>query len=116
MCHLILLLPIIALPMLWFLPLSIGVPLYGFVLIIAFGAYVMVLRAMRRPVIAGPEALMNAIGEVRSVDRDGTHVAVQSEQWAATWSGGVLVVGDIVEVIGREGLTLQVRPLSERRI
>ncbi len=113
MCHLILLLPIITLPMLWLLPLSIGVPLYGLVLIVAFGAYAMVLRAMRRPVTAGPDALIHAIGEVRSVDRDQAHVWVQSEQWAATCSEGVLVVGDMVEVVGRDGLTLQVRPHSE---
>ena len=113
MCHLILLLPIITLPMLWLLPLSIGVPLYGLVLIVTFRAYAMVLRAMRRPVTAGPDALIHAIGEVRSVDRDGAHVWVQSEQWAATCSENVLVVGDMVEVIGRDGLTLRVRPHPE---
>jgi hypothetical protein len=58
MCHLILFLPIISLPMLWFLPLSIGVSIYGFVLIVAFGASVRVLRALRRPVIEGPEAMI----------------------------------------------------------
>lgn len=116
MCHLILLLPIIALPMLWLLPLGIGVPLYSLVLILAFSVYVMVFRVMRRPVAAGPEVLMHAIGEVRSVDRDRVHVSVLSEQWAAACSEGVLVVGDIVEVIGRDGLTLQVRPMPERKV
>ena len=113
MCHLILLLPIIGLPMLWLLPLTIGVPLYRLVLILTFGVYVMVFRTMRRPVTAGPEALIHAIGEVRSVDRDRVQVSVLSEQWAATCSESVLAVGDIVQVIGRDGLTLQVRPMPE---
>jgi membrane protein implicated in regulation of membrane protease activity len=116
MCHLILFLPIIALPMLWLLPLGIGVPLYGLVLIVAVGAFTMVLRAMRRPVTAGPEALIHALAEDRSVDRDRAHVWVQGEQWAATCAEGVLVVGDKVEVIGRDGLTLQVRPHSARQV
>lgn len=66
MCHLILFLPIVTLSMLWLLPLSVGVLLYGLVLIVAFGVYAMVLCAMRRPVTAGPEALMHARGEGKS--------------------------------------------------
>jgi hypothetical protein len=41
MCPLILILPFIALPILWLLPLSIGIPLYGIVLALAIAAYVM---------------------------------------------------------------------------
>lgn len=84
MCHLILLLSIIALPLLWLLPLGIGVPLYSLVLILAFSVYVMVFRVMRRPVAAGPQVLMHAMGELRSVDRDRGFVWVLSEQWVAT--------------------------------
>ena len=116
MCHLILLMPVLALPMLWLLPLSIGVPLYGVVLVLSIAAYVMLLRAMRRPVTAGPETLMHAVGTVRSVDGGRAYVWVQSDQWAATCAEGVLAVGDAVEVIGRDGLTLQVRRLPERSV
>lgn len=36
MCHLILILPFIALPILWLLPLSMGIPLSGIVLALAW--------------------------------------------------------------------------------
>jgi len=91
--------------MLRLLPLSIGVAFYGLVPIVSFDAYEMVLRVMRRPVTAGPEALIHAL-----------HVRVQSEQWIATCSESVLVACDIVKVIGRDGLTLQVQPLSKRQV
>jgi len=112
MCHLILALPFVALPMLWLLPLGIGVPLYSVVASLAIAAYVMTFKAMRRPVTTGAEALMNAVGTVSAVDQRAAYVWVQSEQWAATCADAVLAVGDSVEVIGLEGLTLQVRRLA----
>lgn len=84
MCHLILALPFIALPMLWLLPLSIGVPLYGVVLALAVAVYVMAFRTMRRPVTTGTQALMHAVGTVRSVDPRLAQVWVASESWSAT--------------------------------
>jgi len=112
MCHLILALPFIALPMFWLLPLSIAAPLYCVVLALAIGAYVMTVRAMRQPVTTGAEALMNAVGTVSAVDQRAAHVWVQSEQWAASCADAVLAVGDSVAVIGLEGLMLQVRRLA----
>ncbi len=69
MCHLILALPFVALPMLWLLPPGIGIPLYGFIVALAIWVYALAFKAMRRPVTTGAEALMNAIGTVRSADR-----------------------------------------------
>lgn len=116
MCHLILLLPVVALPMFWLLPLRVAAPIYGVVLVLAVAAYVMALRAMRRPITAGPEALLHAVGSVRSVERGLAWVWVESEQWAARCSDGALAVGDAVEVIGRDGLVLRVRRLPERPV
>ena len=113
MCHLILALPFVALPMLWLLPWSLGIPLYGVVLALAVAAYVMTFKAMRLPVTTGTEALMHAIGTVRAVDRRTAHVWVLSELWSATCADGPLAIGDRIEVIGREGLTLQVRRLAQ---
>ncbi len=67
---------------------------------------------MRRPVTAGVAALMHAIGTVRSVARRSAYVWVASESWSATCADAVLAIGDTVEVIGREGLMLQVRRLA----
>lgn len=116
MCHLILAMPFIALPMLWLLPLSVGVPLYGVVLALAAAAYVMTLRAMQRPVTAGAEALMHAVGTVSAVDRRTPYVWIVGERWSAISQDDVLAVGDTVEVIAREGLTLHVRRLAAAAI
>ena len=112
MCHLVLFLPVFALPMLWLLPLSLGIPLYGVVVALAIGAYVMVFKAMRQPITVGIEALMKAVGTVRWVDQRRAHVWVASESWSATCADEKLAIGDTVEVIGCEGLTLDVRRLA----
>jgi len=112
MCHLILGLPIIALPLLWLLPLTVAFPLYVLILALTVAAYLLTFKAMRRPVTAGAEALMKAVGTVRAVERHVAYVWVASESWAATCADGPLAIGDAVEVTGRDGLTLQVRRLA----
>lgn len=114
MCHLILAMPVLALPLLWLLPFDIGGPLYGVVLALAFAAYVMIVRAMRRPVTAGPEALMHAVGTICAVDRRSADVWVAGERWSATCPDDVLCIGDTVEVTARDGVSLQVRRLATR--
>ena len=57
MCHLVLLLPILALPLFWFAPLAIAVPAYVVVLILSGWFYWLAVSAMRRPVHTGAEAL-----------------------------------------------------------
>jgi membrane-bound serine protease (ClpP class) len=87
---------------------SLPVPLAvagTFSLFFAF-VLVKVMQVRRRPATVGSNTLAGAHGLVR---RDG-HVAVRGELWQArAEDGGPLGVGDEVEVVGLEGLSLVVR-------
>lgn len=109
MCHLILLLPVVALPVFWLLPTGAAVVLYAAVLAASIGVYWLVLQAMRAPVVTGVEALLNQTGTVRGVDGRKASVWVSSELWSADVEPGALKVGDAVEVVGTVGLLLRVR-------
>lgn len=112
MCHIILLMPVLAIPLFWFLPLFVAVPVYGVILVASGWVYYLAIRVMRRPVGTGIEALMHSTGEVVDKEGDLFHVRVQSEIWNAE-SMDKLRPGDRIEVIGVKGLRLKVRCLSE---
>jgi inner membrane protein len=108
MCHLILLLPLIALPIFWFLPLGPALLIYGAVLLISAWTYWYVMQSMRRPIVAGKEELLHSTGRVLEAHGNSAQVRVHSEIWSAV-SAERLRTDDIVEVVGIDGLTLQVR-------
>lgn len=108
MCSLILLLPIIALPVLWLLLANDASGLYAGVVLISTGVYWLVPLAMRAPVVTGLEALSGAIGSVRSVDRANISVWVASEFCCVEPTQGVLRIGDVVAAVGAEGLAPKV--------
>jgi len=55
MCHIILMMPILALPLFWVLPLSIAAPVYGVILLLSSWLYYFTMQAMRRPTEIGSE-------------------------------------------------------------
>ena len=105
MCHLFLLLPVVALPVFWVLPLSESVPSYAAVVAVSIWVYWLAMRAMRRPVITGREELLGGIGEVISAGDEKLRVRVHSEIWNAT-SKDALAPGDPIRVTGLEKLSL----------
>ena len=83
MCHIIFALPVLALPLFYFLPLEWSLPLYIFVFFLSFGAYYLIFKAMRKPVITGKEAMIGSTGEAIS-DIDGKgKVRYKNELWSA---------------------------------
>jgi len=109
MCHLILVMPVIALPVLWLLPLGEGVTVYATVLVLTVAVYWLAVKAMRAPLQIGRETLLSAIGTVRAAyGREGA-VWVASELWSADFGDERPAVGDRVEVVGVEGVRLIVR-------
>jgi len=107
MCHLILLLPFLALPVFWLLPLVPAVTLYSAVVVLSVLVYYYSIKAMRLPVGTGREAMLHSIGEVVAVTPKTLQVRVHSEIWDAR-SDQPLIEGDRVEVIAIIGLHLQV--------
>ena len=109
MCHVLLILPLLALPVFWWLPLGIAAPTYAVVLGLSGATYAAALKAMRRPVVTGKEALLHGEGLVER-DADGElSVRILGERWAARAEGQELKSGDRVTVAGKDGLTLRVR-------
>lgn len=111
MCHLILLLPVLALALFWLAPLSIAVPAYAAVLILSGGIYFLAVRAMHRPVQIGVEAILHSRGQVQGREGKLFRVHVGSELWNAE-SKDTLRPGDRVEVLAIDGLRLRVRRIS----
>lgn len=106
MCHLILLLPVITLPVLWWLPVGEGLVLYTFVLVVAGVVYWLVVKAMRAPVVTGVKTLVEKIGTVRSAEGCRGSIWVASELWSAESQDAPLAVGQTVRVIAVSGLRL----------
>jgi len=110
MCHIALLLPLLALPVLWIWPLAVSVPIYVVIAIISAAVYWYAVLAMRRPIETGSEGMIGATGEV--VERHGTSLVVRigGEMWNGR-SATALREGDRVEVIAVERLVLVVKSL-----
>ena len=91
-------------------PLVVGLGIFtaaGFFVMLTF-----VLRAHRRPVEVGREALVGRMGEARSVLEPSGMVQVAGELWSADIEPGMppIASGERVEVVGVRGLRLVVRP------
>jgi inner membrane protein len=109
MCHLVLALPFLALPVFWLFPEGEAVVLYVLALGLTGAVYWLAMRAMHAPVVVGIETLLHAVGTVRAADGRKASVWVRSELWSAEPQEGVVAVGDVVEVVGFEGLRLIVK-------
>lgn len=112
MCHLVLALPFLALPVLWLLPPEVGIATYAAIVALSAAVYVLALKAMRMPVSTGAESLLHATGSVRVADRHNLTVWIKSELWSAESMGAECVEGDYVEVVAVDGLTLKVRKIE----
>ena len=109
MCHLILLLPIISLPVLWLLPLSIGLPVYGLALAFALWVYVLAVKTAGRPVTTGAEGMIGELGRVVRVEGRRAMLQIHGELWFAEVEGEPLAAGETALVIGIDGLRLKAR-------
>ena len=110
MCHVLLALPILALPVFWLFPLDIAAPVYAVAFALAVGGYALAFDSMHRPVVSGKEALIHATGVVERIVDGVPSVFINGEHWTAASSDDQqLEPGDHVEVVSMDGLTLRVR-------
>ena len=107
MCHLLLTLPLVALPVFWLFPWPVASAFYSLALIVALVTYFYAFAAAHRPPEIGPERLPRATGTVISVEPE-LRVRVDHELWLAR-SREPLAPGDAIVVESREGLKLRVR-------
>lgn len=72
------------------------------------------LRAQRRHVTVGPEVVEGATGIVKADLNPIGVVLVHAEEWSAVSDAGPIAKGETVQVVGRDGLILHVRPVAPR--
>ena len=113
MCHVLLILPLVALPVFWILPLSAALPVYGVVLGLSAAIYWYAICAMRQPKQNGAEGMIGETGEIVITDLGELHVQVRSELWDAV-STIPLRQGDPVKVVAAARATLRVQKLEAR--
>ena len=108
MCHILFLLPIIALALFFFLSPAqaafLSVPLFLIFLWLAW----MTWKDFKRPVSTGIEGMMGGKAQVVGKTKDGAKVLLRGELWDAV-SGDDVSVGETVRVTGFERMKLVVR-------
>lgn len=111
MCHIILALPVLGLPLFWLLPLPLAVEANAAVLLVSAWMYWLVYRAMARPVVTGVEALSREAGRVVAAAGRKATARIHGELWQCR-GREALHEGDTVRVVGRDGLTLRVERVA----
>lgn len=113
MCHIILALPVLALPIFLIWPIRIAAPVYAVIAVFSFAVYGLLLRAMRRPITTGREELLHETATVERADGPKTYwVRVHGEEWKARSTEAGFEAGDEVRIVGLDGLTLRIARLD----
>ncbi len=108
MCHLILFLPVLAIPVFWIFPFNLALGIYSFILGISLLIYFKIFQAMRQRVRTGPEGMLGQIGIViQDIDPVGK-IKYTTEIWDAVTDGKRFVKGDKVKISRFLGMKLLV--------
>jgi membrane-bound ClpP family serine protease len=113
MCHIFLSLPILALPLFYFLPFERALPIYLMVVLVSGFLYYKIAAAMKAKVKTGKEEMIGKEAVViEDINPEGK-ITIWSEIWSATADGKRFYKGQKVEVQGFHGLTAIVGDFSE---
>lgn len=107
MCHLVLLMPILGLPLFWLLPLGYALPTNIVLWLTAAFLYWLIRKAMRKPIQDGFQSLVDTEAEVVS-KLEKSHsakylVRAQGELWSA-YSADALDIGEQVNIVAVRGI------------
>lgn len=105
------LLPLLAIPVFWFLPLSTAVPIYIVCCLLSGSMFWLMRRIMKRPVKVGSQSLVGKEGKVISYSESNKatpyRVRIQGEIWGAR-SEDSLAKGETVVILAVKGNKLTV--------
>ncbi len=111
MCHLILLLPVLGLPLFWLLPLGYALPSYIVLVLISAFFYWLIMREMKKPMQDGFQSLIGTQAKVVSkLMSDGSAkylVRSQGELWSAH-TRDTIEVGEQVNIVAVKGIGIVV--------
>ena len=115
MCHVLLLMPVIGLPVFWLTPLSFAIPFYIFIVLISILLYRAIAKSMRKPLETGALKLIGSEAEVVSKLSPGhsAQYVVRSggEMWTARCAD-VLQTRETVSIAAIHGISLVVERSS----
>ncbi|MBI4285386.1 MAG: hypothetical protein HY670_05755 [Chloroflexi bacterium] len=112
MCHLILAMPVLGVPLFWLLPLSYALPINLVILLLAVLLYWVVMKAMKQPVKDGFRSLVGHKVEV--VSRLAPHEPAQylvrgrGELWSA-YTSDIFQPGENARVVGVQGVGVVIK-------
>ena len=112
MCHLILLMPVLGLPLFWLLPLGYAVPINVVLWLASALLYWLIRKAMRKPLQDGFQSLIGTEAEVVSTsapDHSTRYlIRSQGELWSA-YSTDTLQPGEPVNIVAVKGIGVVVK-------
>lgn len=111
MCHILLLLPILALPLFWLLPWGEASMLYAAVCVLSAAFYGLIWRTLHRPATTGIEGMIGGVGTVFQCGDGKTKVSYRGEIWDAVCNEA-MSLGERVEIVGFDRMKLIVRRKS----
>lgn len=111
MCHILLVLPLLALPVFWVWPLPVALPIYGAAVGLAAVTYWCAACAMRQPRKNGAESLIGDTGQVVVSEFGEVRIQIRNELWEPV-SAVPLHQGDHVKVVAAERTRLRVQKLN----
>jgi len=112
MCHLVLLLPLLALPLFWVVPIQTALPLYLGVLGISLFLYFKIVKAMMIPVRTGQEGMLGKTAVViEDINPEGK-IEYAGEIWDAQSKESPLLKGEHVKVTRIRGLRADVEAMT----
>ena len=111
MCHALLILPLIAAPLFWVLPLSAALPAYAAAVLVSGVIYAYAIRAMRQPRQNGADGMIGESGRIVIGEFGDTHIQIRNELWHAV-SDFPLPEGERVKVVAAEQTLLRVQKIA----
>ncbi len=117
MCHLILFLPLLGLPIFWLMPLSFALPSYSVIVLMSVLLYWFIAKSMKQPLQDGFQSLIGTKAEVVSEmgpDHSAKYlVRSRGELWSA-YTSERLQAGDQVSIVAVKGIGLVIRPVESK--
>ena len=110
----LMLLPVLAIPLFFFLPPAASVPLYLLGLALSGWMFWLMRNNKRRPVATGHESLVGRDSEIISISENGNRsymLRIEGELWSAL-SDDLLKPGDRVTITASRGNTLYVKRIN----
>ncbi|MFQ5996983.1 MAG: NfeD family protein [Dehalococcoidales bacterium] len=113
MCHLILLMPLLGIPIFWLAPLNVAIPSYLIIVLVSVSLYWLIAKSMRQPIQDGFQSLIGTEAEVvakLAADHSAKYlIRSQGELWSA-YATDALDIGEWVKIVAVKGIGVVVEP------